>query len=82
MHTRGRAIDNTSSWSTVNLYQNVYSEFKGSYSTPQNYSTLIWRSLVEGTTAALSGAYAIEKMPQSSQYWLHLETAPHSDLGY
>ena len=84
---RGRAIDATSGWSTSGLYSNVYNEFKGSYSTPINYNSTIWRSRVSGTSNDKTGAYAIEKMPQTNSdgtqsWWLHLEVAPKSENGY
>ena len=81
MHSRGRAIDATSGWSTTNLYNNVYNEFKGTYPTPVSYGDM-WRSRVVGTPADKSKAYAIEDMPQDNGIWLHLEVEPKSENVY
>lgn len=75
LHMRGRAIDATSS-TTQTLYNNLYNEFRGSYSTPINGGTYSWYSRVYGTSASLSGAYDLEKMPQDSSWWIHLGVMP------
>ena len=73
-HSRGRAWD--ASNGAYGLYSQVYNEFKGSYSAPTVPVTNIYRSRVSGTSADLSQGYEIEKMPQNSSTWLHMQTPP------
>lgn len=75
LHMRGRAIDATSA-TTVELYNNIYNEFKGNSTTPDIHSNLVWISRVSGTSASLSGAYELEKMPYNGSWWIHLGVLP------
>ncbi len=75
LHMRGRAIDAVSS-TTTTLYNNIYNEFCGTHSTPKDSGGIIWYSWVVGTSASLSGANEMEKMPHNGSWWVHLGVVP------